>query len=197
MSIWKPACTNWGWTLSVSKSPKPRRLGKFSRVKHQDMIILCLHLEQLGRAGRAAARSHRRRARRVGIGQIARRAGQRLRKRQKRRNLPPPPFPATRAIFDEVFLGLIRAGERTGDMSEIYTHLADHFKWSCGMNGWTPERRAKQAAAIRRWRPWESATGPRTPAGKAKVSRNAWKGGIRFEMRSVAQFLRKYQEYLK
>ena len=25
-------------------------------------------------------------------------------------------------------------------------------------NGWTPERRARQARAIRRWRPWEHST---------------------------------------
>ena len=30
------------------------------------------------------------------------------------------------------------------------------------MHGWTPERRARQADAIRRWRPWERATGPRS-----------------------------------
>jgi hypothetical protein len=38
--------------------------------------------------------------------------------------------------------------------------------------GWTLERRAKQAAAIRRWRPWEHSTGPKTPQGKAKSARN-------------------------
>ena len=45
------------------------------------------------------------------------------------------------------------------------------------MNGWTRERRARQAVAIRRWRPWEHSTGPRTSAGKARSSRNAYQGG--------------------
>ena len=40
-------------------------------------------------------------------------------------------------------------------------------------HGWTPERRAKQAEAIRRWHPWESSTGPRSDAGKRKSARNA------------------------
>lgn len=40
-------------------------------------------------------------------------------------------------------------------------------------NGWTPERRARQAALIHKWRPWEQSTGPITPAGKARVSYNA------------------------
>ena len=42
---------------------------------------------------------------------------------------------------------------------------------------WTPERRARQAALIRTWKPWARATGPRTPDGKATASRNAYKGG--------------------
>ena len=44
-------------------------------------------------------------------------------------------------------------------------------------NGWTPERRARQAELIRTWRPWDRSTGPRTDAGKAKASRNADKAG--------------------
>jgi len=43
-------------------------------------------------------------------------------------------------------------------------------------SGWTPERRAKQAEAVRLWKPWEKSTGPRTEEGKAKSSRNADKG---------------------
>jgi len=38
---------------------------------------------------------------------------------------------------------------------------------------WTPERRAKQAETIRRTKPWEHSTGPRTEAGKQTSSRNA------------------------
>ena len=42
---------------------------------------------------------------------------------------------------------------------------------------WSPERRAKQAAMIHTWRPWAKSTGPRSPVGKERVARNAWKGG--------------------
>ena len=35
-------------------------------------------------------------------------------------------------------------------------------------NGWTPERRARQAELIRNWKPWERSTGPRTTDGKAR-----------------------------
>lgn len=40
-------------------------------------------------------------------------------------------------------------------------------------NGWTPERKAKQAALIQTWRPWDASTGPKTDSGKLKSSRNA------------------------
>lgn len=57
------------------------------------------------------------------------------------------------------------------------------------MNGWTLERRARQAVAIRSWRPWELSTGPRSVAGKARVARNAWKGGKRQQWREIIKAL--------
>ena len=45
--------------------------------------------------------------------------------------------------------------------------------------GWTQERRARQAALIRRWQPWQRSTGPKTEAGKARCSMNALKHGCR------------------
>jgi hypothetical protein len=42
--------------------------------------------------------------------------------------------------------------------------------------GWTDEARRKQAERIRQQQPWRFSTGPRTPEGKAKSSRNAYKG---------------------
>jgi hypothetical protein len=65
------------------------------------------------------------------------------------------------------------------------------------VNGWTLERRARQAELIRTWRPWEHSTGPRTPAGKAIVARNAWKGGLRQKLRELASVLRRHQESLE
>ena len=57
-------------------------------------------------------------------------------------------------------------------------------------NGWTQERKARQAARIRGWRPWEKSTGPRTPNGKAKVSRNAYKGGTCRSLKELRRALR-------
>lgn len=65
------------------------------------------------------------------------------------------------------------------------------------MNGWTPERRQRQAAAIQQWRPWERSTGPKSETGKAKVARNAFKGGWRPQLRELAQVLREQRETVK
>jgi len=62
--------------------------------------------------------------------------------------------------------------------------------------GWTPERRARQAELIRQWRPWEKATGPKTAAGKATVSRNADKGGAWRLLRELSRVLREQRRKL-
>ena len=57
-------------------------------------------------------------------------------------------------------------------------------------SGWTSERKAKQAAAIQRWKPWAHSTGPKSSEGRAKVSRNGWKGGVRPAVRAEMRELR-------
>ena len=60
------------------------------------------------------------------------------------------------------------------------------------MSGWTPERQARQAKAIRRWRrPWEHSTGPRTVEGKARSARNAYTGGHWRQERELLKTLRR------
>ena len=63
-------------------------------------------------------------------------------------------------------------------------------------NGWTPERRARQAELIRRWRPWEKSTGPKTEAGKATASQNAYKGGTWQLLRDLSRVLREQNRRL-
>ncbi|PPD02344.1 MAG: hypothetical protein CTY29_13185 [Methylobacter sp.] len=63
-------------------------------------------------------------------------------------------------------------------------------------NGWTPERRLKQAEAIRRWKPWERSTGPKTSEGKARVSRNAYRGRKRAVLAEIARVLKQQRREL-
>lgn len=40
-------------------------------------------------------------------------------------------------------------------------------------NGWTPERRQRQAQIIHNWQPWQHSTGATTPDGKQRAKMNA------------------------
>ena len=53
----------------------------------------------------------------------------------------------------------------------------------------TPEHRRLRSEMIHRWRPWEKSTGPRTPEGKARSSRNRWRGGQRERFRALMREL--------
>jgi ribosomal protein L19E len=57
-------------------------------------------------------------------------------------------------------------------------------------NGWTPERRARQAELICNWQPWQRSTGPKTAAGKTKSARNSYKGAWRTKLRQLSKLLR-------
>lgn len=58
----------------------------------------------------------------------------------------------------------------------------------------TSKRKARQAALIRTWRPWEKSTGPRTATGKARVSKNADRGGTWRMLRELRRALRGQDE---
>ena len=65
------------------------------------------------------------------------------------------------------------------------------------MNGWTPERRARQAERIHSWRPWERSTGPKTAEGKATSRLNRYRGGERELLRALARLLREQREGMR
>jgi len=55
------------------------------------------------------------------------------------------------------------------------------------------ERRARQAALIEQWKPWERSIGPMTAEGKAKVRRTPYKDGTRALLRELGRVLRRWQ----
>ena len=63
-------------------------------------------------------------------------------------------------------------------------------------NGWTLERRQRQAELIRRWKPWEKSTGPKSPEGKARSAMRGFKGGTREMLRELARMLREQAEVM-
>ena len=64
-------------------------------------------------------------------------------------------------------------------------------------NYWMQERRERQADLIRRWKPWEKSTGPKSAEGKERSAQRGYKGGVREMLREVARLLRAQREELK
>ncbi|MDG1287666.1 MAG: type II secretion system F family protein [Rickettsiales bacterium] len=108
---------------------KQKAASFLNKITYNDLIVLCLHLEQLSRAGvplleaisdvRDSTESVRLRDIMAGVFEEV-----------KSGSLFSEALGRHPREFDEVFLGLIKAGEKTGDMTEVYTHLADHYKWT-------------------------------------------------------------------
>ena len=103
--------------------------GRGGKIKTKNLIILCMHLEQLDRAGvplhdaladvRDSAESPKLRDILTGVYEAVRNG-----------NPLSKALEAYPKIFNDVFVGLIASGEKTGNLSESFTHLADHLKWS-------------------------------------------------------------------
>ena len=68
-------------------------------------------------------------------------------------------------------------------------------------SGWSPERRQRQSQAIKEWKPWSKSTGPKSAAGKAQVSHNAYKGAHRIKLqdlkRAINEEIRRARNQLK
>lgn len=118
-----------GFDVVSSREVKERRFGRFGRVRPKDLIVLCLHLEQLDRAGvplhealadmRDSADSPRMRDLLTAIYESI-----------KNGNMLSTAMAQHPRVFNDVFVGLVAAGEKTGKLSESFGHLADHLKWS-------------------------------------------------------------------
>src|SRR5687768_13203080 len=58
----------------------------------------------------------------------------------------------------------------------------------------TPEHRRVQAELIRKWKPWEKSTGPKSKEGKTRAAMRGFKGGWRKELRELRCILREQEE---
>lgn len=118
-----------GLDLVNYREVSPKKASARGKIRVQDLIIFCLHFEQLDRAGvpvlesiadvRDAAENPRMRDVMAGVYEAV-----------KNGSLFSEALALYPMIFDEVFVGLVSTGERTGDLSEAFTHLAEHMKWS-------------------------------------------------------------------
>lgn len=113
--------------ISVKEAKQTKLLVR-SNVTIKDLILLCVHLEQLDKAGVPLLDS---------IGDLRDSADN-----QTLKNLMGGVYEDVKggallsqamgrypAVFNEVFIGLVAAGEKTGNLAEIFAHLANHLRW--------------------------------------------------------------------
>lgn len=67
----------------------------------------------------------------------------------------------------------------TNELMDVSENKGNPKRRTVLKNGWTPERRARQRAAISRWKPWTQSSGPASGTGKARAAKNALKHGYR------------------
>lgn len=118
-----------GLDLIEAKQARAKRGVKRGRVNSKDLIVLCMHLEQLEKAGvplhdaltdvRDSSDSARLRDVMTGVYESV-----------KNGNVLSKALGTYPRVFNDVFVGLIAAGEKTGNLSEAFMHLAEHLKWS-------------------------------------------------------------------
>lgn len=125
-----------GMELDVIKSniTSGKSFGFTNRVSLKDLIFLCIHLEQLERAGVPLLDS---------LADL-RDTSDTLRVK----NLMADIYESVEGgsmlseamatyphIFNQVFTGLVGAGEKTGNLADIFAHLAKHMKWVHDIRG--------------------------------------------------------------
>ncbi len=108
---------------------KQKKAGFGAKVKIKDMIIFCLHMEQLSRAGvplhdaladvRDSTESAKLRDVLMDVCESVKGGTQFSEALAK--------YPR---IFGDVFVGLVKAGEVNGNLTDSFTNMADHIKWT-------------------------------------------------------------------
>ncbi len=113
----------------ITYREQSRRASRSAKIKLKDMIVLCLHLEQLSRAGvpiheaigdvRDSTDSAKLRDIMTDVLEKVK-TGSTL--SEALANYP--------RVFNEIFVGLVAAGEKNGNLTESFMNLSMHMKWA-------------------------------------------------------------------
>lgn len=117
--------------LEVLEAKLEKKSGGFSlfkKVTTQDLIVFCIHLEQLEGAGVSILDSIAD-LRDTSENPAFRDLMMQVHEDIKGGLLLSAALAKHPKVFGEVFTSLIKAGEQTGNLEEIFHHLAEHLKW--------------------------------------------------------------------
>ena len=116
--------------ISSKLAGKTSSMFSFSKsIAAKDIILLCTHFEQLDRAGVPVTESIED-LRDSGDNPKFRDLMQDIYESVKAGKLLSEAMAEHPKIFDDVFIGLISAGEKTGNLSQSFNYLSEHLKWS-------------------------------------------------------------------
>ncbi|NBX02741.1 MAG: type II secretion system F family protein [Alphaproteobacteria bacterium] len=118
-----------GVDLVSAHEMKHKKSSRFSKIKNKDVILMCLQMEQLDRAGvplhdalndvRDSTESPKLRDVLTGVYEGV-----------KNGDMLSNALGAYPRVFNDVFTGLVAAGEKTGKLADAFAHLSEHIKWS-------------------------------------------------------------------
>lgn len=117
-----------GLDLISCKETKEGHRSFFDRLSSEDLIILCIHLEQLERAGVPildALVDIRDTSEKPALKTLITEIYESI----KGGKLLSEALAQHPKVFNKVFIGLVGAGEQTGNLSEVFAHLSRHLKW--------------------------------------------------------------------
>jgi type IV pilus assembly protein PilC len=106
-----------------------KKAGMGAKVKQRDLIMMCLHLEQLNRAGVSAydaLMDVRDSTESLKLRDIVADMCERIKSGAPLSEA----MAAHNRVFGSVFVGLVKAGEANGDLTESFMHMTNHMKWS-------------------------------------------------------------------
>jgi len=113
----------------INYREQTRKAGRGSRIKPKDMIILCLHLEQLSRAGvpiHEALADVRDSTESIKLRDIMSDVLEKV----KTGNTFSESLANYPRVFNEIFVGLMAAGEKNGNLTDSFVNISNHMKWT-------------------------------------------------------------------
>lgn len=128
-----------GLDLIDCKFIKEKQSSFFGKVKLQDLVILCVQFEQLEIAGVPILESIAD-FRDTSESPLMKNIMADIYESVKSGKVLSSAFAQHPKVFDSVFVSLIEAGEKTGNLHEVFHHLSNHLKWVSDMR-----RRVKKA----------------------------------------------------
>lgn len=113
----------------VNYREQTRKASRGTKIKPKDMIILCLHLEQLSRAGvpiHEALADVRDSTESTKLRDIMSDVLEKV----KTGNTFSESLANYPRVFSEIFVGLMAAGEKNGNLTDSFVNMSDHMKWT-------------------------------------------------------------------